>query len=70
MDDYVVLELNASKQGWICSGCGLFTDSVGRPQFGHESWTISCKTISWIENKPQYRYCPGCGKPLRRDDRG
>ena len=61
----VKLELNASKHGWNCSGCGLFTDAIGRPIFGKEIWTISSNGIAWIENKPKYEFCPKCGKPVK-----
>jgi hypothetical protein len=67
LDDYVKLELDASRNGWVCSGCGLFTDCVGRPHFGQEVWFVKCKTISWIENKPEYVYCPRCGKLIGGD---
>lgn len=70
MDDYVKLELDAGKKGWKCTGCGLFTDCVGRPIFGKVAWEIFPKTNTWIENKPHYKFCPGCGKPLGGDPRG
>ena len=64
------LELDASKKGWRCSSCGLFVDSIGRPIFGHEPWTIQMKTNTWLENKPAYRFCPGCGEPIERSKHG
>ena len=60
----VRLELNASKHGWNCTGCGLFTDAIGRPIFGEEIWTIYSKGTAWIENKPKYKFCPLCGKEV------
>ena len=65
MEEYVSLELNASEKGWNCSFCGLFTDCAGRPIFGNEAWVIVANTSHWIENKPEYKFCPGCGKPVR-----
>lgn len=67
MEDYAKLELNASKKGWNCSECGLFTDCVGRPLFGNEAWIFETKSNNWLENKPNYKYCPGCGRPLGGD---
>lgn len=67
--DTVQLELNASKHGWNCSGCGLFVDSLGRPIFGDETWIISSKGVAWIENKPPFKYCPNCGKPVKEGGR-
>lgn len=67
--DYVELELNASKKGWNCSGCGLFTDAIGRPIFGKEIWVISSNGTAWLENKPKYKFCPGCGAPVKGDYR-
>ena len=61
----VELELNASKHGWNCSGCGLLFDSIGRPLFGGEIWVIHSNGVAWIENKPKIKYCPNCGKPVR-----
>jgi hypothetical protein len=66
--DYVELELNASEHGWTCSGCGLFIDAMGRPVFGHELWKITSTGKSWIENKPEFVYCPKCGKPFKRGE--
>jgi len=66
--EYVELELNASKKGWNCTGCGLFSDAIGRPIFGKEIWVISSNGTAWLENKPKYVFCPQCGKPVRRDN--
>lgn len=68
--DYIEFELNASEKGWNCSGCGLFVDPLGRPIFGNEVWVISSKGTAWLENKPQFLFCPKCGKPVRRDQYG
>ena len=68
LDDYVKLELNASEKGWNCSGCGLFTDCVGRPCFGDEAWMVITNSKTWLENKPKYKFCPGCGKPIKGDN--
>ena len=65
--DKVEYELNASRKGWNCSGCGLFVDCVGRPIFGNEIWVITSKGVAWIENKPKFKFCPQCGKPVRSD---
>ena len=62
--EYAKLELDASKKGWRCSKCGLPVDCIGRPIFGDEVWIIQTKSINWIENKPEFRYCPGCGSPF------
>lgn len=62
--EYAKLELDASAKGWRCSECGLLIDSIGRPIFGNELWTIETKSIHWIENKPEFSYCPKCGKPI------
>jgi len=64
--DYVEFELNASKHGWNCSGCGLFVDSIGRPNFGEEVWVIYSKGTAWLENRPMFKFCPGCGKKVRQ----
>lgn len=65
MEDYVRLELDAAQKGWRCSGCGLLSDVLGRPIFGGEAWTIQTKSINWLENRPKYKFCPKCGKPVR-----
>ena len=62
--DYAKLELNASKHGWNCSECGLFIDVIGRPIFGKEIWQITSTGTAWIENRPDFCYCPKCGKPI------
>jgi len=61
----VNLELDATNKGWRCSGCGLLIDCIGRPLFGSENITVRSKSIHWIENKPQYKFCPKCGKPVK-----
>ena len=66
--DYVKLELNASEHGWNCSGCGLFTNCIGKPIFKTEEWAIEFKTLSWLKNKPAYSFCPRCGKKIKKDD--
>ena len=66
--DSAKLELNASKHGWNCSECGLFSDALGRPMFGKEIWIITSTGTAWLENKPKYKFCPQCGKPIRSDD--
>ena len=63
--DKVEYELNASDKGWNCSNCGLFVDCIGRPIFGSEMLVITSKGTAWIENKPKYKFCPQCGKPVR-----
>ena len=68
--DYVEFELNASKHGWNCSGCGLFIDCIGRPIFGKEIWAITSNGATWIENKPRFNYCPKCGMPVKGDQYG
>ena len=65
MDDCVRLELDAANKGWRCSGCGLFSDFLGRPLFGGENLVIKTKSIGWLQNRPKYKFCPGCGKPLK-----
>lgn len=60
----VKLELNASKRGWNCSGCGLFFDSIGRPIFGEEVFTVVHKGTAWLENRPHILYCPKCGRKV------
>lgn len=65
--EYAVLELDTSSKGWRCSECGLFSDALGRPIFGSERWSFKTTSLYWLENKPNYRFCPGCGKPIRRD---
>lgn len=64
LEEYVEFELNASKKGWNCSSCSLFVDCIGRPVFGKEAWKITAETSSWIENKPKFKFCPGCGLPV------
>ena len=66
--EYTKLELDASKKGWRCAECGLLIDAIGRPIFGNETWTFETKSISWIENKPEWNYCPKCGKPIKEGD--
>lgn len=66
-EDYVTLELDASRHGWCCSGCKLFSDSLGRPVFGTEIWSITSKGTAWLENKPNYIFCPKCGKKVRKN---
>lgn len=68
--EYAKLELNASKHGWNCSSCKLFVDCVGRPIFGNEVWIITSTGTAWIENKPKFRFCPQCGKPIGDDLNG
>ena len=63
--DKVEYELNASKKGWNCSNCGLFVDCIGRPIFGNEMFVITSKGVAWLENKPKYKFCPSCGKPVK-----
>lgn len=58
------LELDAARKGWVCSQCKLFTDALGRPIFGGEMWTIKTNSIHYLENKPEYKFCPGCGEPI------
>lgn len=65
MDDYVKFELDASHHGWACSNCKLFVDCMGRPIFGKPIWVIHCNGVSWIENKPKFKFCPQCGKPVK-----
>ena len=62
----VKLELNASRHGWNCTGCGLFSDALGRPIFGEEIWVITSKGVAWLENKPKYIFCPKCGKKVEK----
>lgn len=68
--DSVKLELNASRHGWNCSGCGLFSDVLGRPIFGKEIWHITSDGVAWLENKPKYKFCPQCGKPVEGESYG
>ena len=63
------LELDASKKGWRCSDCGLSFDCIGRPLFGDEAWIIQPRSNTWLENKPQIKYCPGCGQPIGECER-
>lgn len=64
LNDYVKFELDASEKGWRCSGCGLRVDAIGRPIFGHEIWVITSRGTAWIENKPEFNFCPKCGKKV------
>jgi len=66
--EYVELELDASRKGWRCSGCGLQIDCIGRPIFGDAPWSIKPKTNTWIENKPKFVYCPKCGEKVKPHD--
>lgn len=68
--DYAKLELDASRKGWVCSECGLFSDCLGRPIFNNTLWFIETKSMNWLENKPSYSFCPKCGKPIRRNEDG
>lgn len=56
-----ILELDAANKCWRCSECGLVYDCIGRPIFGNESWTIKPRSNSWLENRPQNKYCANCG---------
>jgi len=62
------LELDAANKGWRCSECGLPFDALGRPIFGHEAWSVVPHTNSWLENKPEIKYCPSCGAPIKERD--
>ncbi len=66
--DTVELELDAGNQGWKCSGCGLMIDCIGRPIVGNPTWVVSTTSASWIENKPQWNFCPSCGKKVKKHD--
>lgn len=63
-------ELDASERGWRCSSCGLLIDAIGRAIFGNEPWTVTARSTSWIENKPDYNFCPKCGRKVERDCHG
>lgn len=65
MDNNVEFELNASEKGWTCTGCGLLIDCIGRPVFGAEMWTVQTRSNNWIENRPEFNFCPKCGKKVR-----
>jgi len=64
LEEKVNFELDAGNNGWRCSGCGLLIDAIGRPLLGNETWVIQSKGIAWIENKPEWNYCPKCGKAV------
>ena len=63
----VQFELDGTNKGWRCSGCGLLVDSIGRPLFGNETWIIKTKSINWVENEPQFKFCPSCGKRVKQN---
>lgn len=62
--DYVKLELDASQKGWRCSGCGIQIDSIGRPVMGELPWLVITRRNNWIDSKPNWKFCPSCGKPI------
>ena len=63
--EYTKFELNASEKGWRCKECGLLIDCIGRPLFGNEPWIIQTSSINWIENRPEWNFCPKCGRPAK-----
>ena len=67
--EYTKFELDASKKGWRCSECGLFVDAIGRAVFGQQPFEIKMHTNSWLENRPEFLFCPNCGRPVRSGSR-
>ena len=66
--EFTKFELDASIKGWRCAECGLIVDCLGRPIFGNEMFTVQTRSINWIENKPEFNYCPKCGRPIKDGD--
>ena len=63
--EYTKLELDATIKGWRCAECGLIADCIGRPIFGNEPWIIQTRSINWLENRPKWWFCPGCGRQIK-----